>query len=83
MKGRTDMRKPGEVLAKISRNGHAFWVRDVRQLEPNVFVGHVDNEIGDDRFPLGSVVAFVDAEVVDVKKPTIVAIIEGGQKVTK
>lgn len=76
---RVDMREPGEVLAKISRNGHMFWVRHVRQLEPNIFAGLVDNDIADPRFPVGSVVAFVDAEVVDVKEPTIRKVIVGGK----
>jgi hypothetical protein len=66
MTRRKDTRNPGEVLAKISRNGEMFWVRGVRQLEPGVFVGRVDNTLCDPRFELGSVVAFVDAEVVDV-----------------
>lgn len=73
-----DTREPGEVLAKISRNGHAFWVRHVRQLELGIYAGAVDNDIEDPRFPIGAVVAFVEAEVVDVKKPTIMAVIDGG-----
>ena len=74
-----DTREPGEVLAKVSRNGEAFWVRRVRVLEPGVYAGQVDNVIGDPRFPLGSTIAFVDAEVADVKEPTIVAVIHGGR----
>jgi hypothetical protein len=49
--------------AKISRNGHAFWVGNIRRLDTNVFVGTMENNIGDERFPIGSIIAFVTAEV--------------------
>jgi hypothetical protein len=78
MTRRRDTRAPGEVLAKISRNGEMFWVRGVRLLEPGVFVGRVDNTLCDPRFQPGSAVAFVDAEVVEFREPTIVAVIDGG-----
>jgi hypothetical protein len=78
MTRRRDTRAPGEILAKISRSGEMFWVRGVREIAPGVFAGQVNNVICDPRFPLGSTVAFVKAEVVEFKHPTIVAVIDGG-----
>jgi hypothetical protein len=77
---RKDTRAPGETLVKISRNSEMFWVRGVRELEPGVFVGFADNALCDSRFQVGSVVAFVEAEIVDVMRPTIVAVIDGGRE---
>ena len=48
-----------EPKVQISRNGHAFWVSDVRELEEGIFVAKVANH-GVPFFPFGSVIAFVD-----------------------
>lgn len=51
-----------DLYAKISRNAEAFWVGNVREVEPGVYVGTVANELADPRFPLGAKISFVDAE---------------------
>jgi len=55
------------VLAKISRNGEAFWVKNIVQLEPGVFRGIIDNHVVNQRsLKAGDVIAFVESEVKEV-----------------
>jgi hypothetical protein len=54
-------------LVKISRYAEAFWVRDVREFEPGLFVGVVDNELSPSNpYKLGDLVPFVEREVREV-----------------
>lgn len=62
-------------LVKISRYAQAFWVRDVRQLEPGIWVGVVDNNLGlGSPFQLGDPIPFASCEVTEAMeypKPTL------------
>lgn len=59
------------LTVQISRNGHALWVHDARELEDGVYVGIVATQ-GVPGFPFGSAIAFVDfkghTEVYDIKQ---------------
>jgi hypothetical protein len=48
---------------KIARNGEAFWISNVREIEPGIYAGLVANDLTDSRCPFGAVIAFVDAEI--------------------
>lgn len=54
---------------KIRRNGHAFWVRNVRAVEyreeVGIFLGEVAND-GVPFFPLGSAISFLGSEIQEV-----------------
>lgn len=50
-------------LMKINRQSENFWVRDVREVEPEVYVGVSDNRTS--LFSVGDTVAFVAKEVID------------------
>ncbi len=51
---------------KISRWGQRFWVKDCRELEPGIWAGVVNNDLGDQP-PLtyGDTIAFVAQEIID------------------
>lgn len=56
-------------LVKIRRNGHAFWVKNMRVVEARGSVGVYLAEVANDGvpfFPIGSAVAFLESEVQEV-----------------
>ena len=62
-------------LVKISRYGESFWIRDVREIEPGMFVGAVDNDLGPNNpFRAGDPIPFAlceIGEVMDYPKPRL------------
>jgi hypothetical protein len=56
-------------LVKISRYNERFWVRDVREIQPGVYVGTVDNELmASNPFKIGDQISFTTLEVLDVRE---------------
>ena len=62
-------------IVKVSRYGEAFWLRDVRMIEPGVFVGICNNDLlASNLFKFGDTIPFAEVEPSDVcdhKKPDL------------
>lgn len=53
-------------LVKINRYSESFWLREVRSIAPDVWIGTVDNELmPDNPFRRGDTVPFAEREIID------------------
>lgn len=63
-----------ENFAKISRYGESFWIRNIREVEPGIYVGSVDNDLcSDNLFKIGDAIPFAKCEIMEweVWKPKL------------
>lgn len=65
-------------LVKVSRNGEFFWLRDVKEVSTNVYVGTCDNNLDvGNSFRFGDAVPFAPQEVIemmDYPKPKLAVV---------
>ena len=70
-------------LVKISRYAETFWVGDVREVEPGIFIGTVGNDLTpENMFRRGDAVPFAAREIgetMDKPKPRL-SVVENAPK---